>query len=127
MSRNKKNRGSSFRIAGVIKVALLCTIVGAVGIGYINQKNAIALLGERMKLLETHHEKLLRDRQLLAKRLTILRSPPYLEAQVRRMGLGLTPVTPDRVVHMVLPSPDEMKDGKGRLYAEQNVRLSGWP
>lgn len=128
MARNKKSNVSTFQARLVVKVALLCALAGAVGIGYIHQKNAITLLGDRMKSLETRREQLLHDRRLLAAKLAALRTPTQLEMQVRRMNLGLAPVSPDRIVHMVLPAADETAlTGENKRDAGQHVRLAGGP
>lgn len=128
MARNKKSNVSAFQAGLVVQVALLCVIAGAVGIGYVHQKNAITLLGDRMKTLETRRDKLLHDRRLLAAKMAALRTPTQLEMQVRRMNLGLAPVSPDRIVHMVLPAPDETAvTGENKLYAGHPVRLAGGP
>lgn len=127
MAKNRKPQSSAVRWSAVVKVVLLCGVIGAAGVGYVNQKNAIAMLGERMKSLETQREKLQRDRQVLLRRLTVLQSSAELEAQARRMNLGLAPVTPDRIVHMVMPVMDAGVGPQNKLYAGQSVPLPGWP
>jgi len=125
MAKNRKAQAAAVRFGPAVKTFLLCLLIGGAGVGYVSQKNKIQLLSEQMKKLETRREKLLRDRQGLVRKLTMLKSGRELETQVRRMNLDLAPASPDRVVRLSV-TPDDVATGRvERLYVNQAVPISG--
>jgi hypothetical protein len=119
MAANRKVQSTAARFGPALKAIVLCSLIGVAGVGYVNQKNKIQLLGEQMRKLEIQRDKLRVQQQILLRRLTALHSPSELEAQVRKMNLDLAPAPPDCIVHLTL-RPAGPVAGKGEvLFAEQ--------
>ena len=121
MARPRKTQTVSVRFGPALKTFFLCLLIGGAGVGYVRQKNEIHLLSEQKKNLELRREKLERDRQVLVRELAALQTPTALEAQLKRMKLGLEPVAPDRIIRLAVPGGLSARDE--RPYAEQLVRV----
>ena len=120
MATNRKAQSAAARFGPAVKTFLLCSLIAGSGVGYVNQKNRIDLLGEQMRKLEIQREKQRLHRQILLRRLTALNSPNELEAQVQKMNLDLSPTPPDRIVHLcVVPGTLARRDEI--LFAEERL------
>lgn len=120
MAKNRKTQSAAARFGPALKTFLLCSLIAGAGVGYVNQKNQIHLLGDQMRKLEIQRDKQGLHRQLLVRKLTALNSPNELESQVQRMNLDLSPTPPDRIVHLSVV-PREAVKGDQILFAEQNM------
>jgi len=103
MARNRKYQSAAIRFGPALKAFLLCLFIGGSGLGYVWQKNQIFELGQRIKKRELQLEMLKRQNKNLSGQVNVLRSPPELEARVRRLNLGLAPPQPELVLRLVEP------------------------
>lgn len=124
MARNRKLQTASVRFGPAVKLFLVCLFLGGVGLGYVSQKRQIDVLGEQMNAMERRREDLQHKRQDLLRRLAALKSSQELEAQVRRMNLGLVPTPPDQIVHLVEAATDAVFKHQDQLYADRRGRAS---
>jgi len=106
MARNRKNQSAVIRFGPALKAFLLCLFIGGAGLGYVWQKNQIFELGQWIKKREVQLEILKRQNKILHDQLDFLRSPPELEARIKRLNLGLVRPQPDLVLRLVEPCPE---------------------
>src|SRR5688572_17500402 len=118
MAKNRKTQSAAARFGPAVKTFLLCSLIAGAGVGYVNQKNQIHLLGDQRGKLEIQQDKQRLHRQLLVRKLTALNSPNELEAQVKRMNLDLSPTPPDRIVHLSVVPRDAVRRDE-TLFAER--------
>jgi cell division protein FtsB len=108
MAGNRKNQAAAMHFSTVLKVVLLCTVIGGSAIGYVWQKGEISLLGKQILAKAKQLDQLERDNKLLAGQLNTLHSPLNLDQRVREMRLGLVPAQPTQKVFlteaMIAPS-----------------------
>ena len=103
MARNKKYRSAAVRFGPALKAFGLCLLIGGSGIGYVFQKQSIFNLGQEIKKREQRLAEVERQNDQLRKNLATMRSPIYLEAQIKRLQLGL--VAPPMSSVWQLPEP----------------------
>ena len=118
MARNRKTQSTAARFGPAVKAFVLCSLIAGAGVGYVNQKNTIDLLGDQRGKLEKQRDRQRLHRQILLRKLAALNSPNELEAQVQRMNLDLSPTPPDRIVHLSVVPRDAVKRDE-ILFAEQ--------
>jgi cell division protein FtsB len=87
----------------VAVVALLCLGFGALGLGYVWQKNQVDRLGREIRLREQRLAELRLQNERLRRQLATLYTPRFLEQRVRELNLGLVPAHPSQVWR--LPEP----------------------
>lgn len=97
MPKNRKRSAPAVRLGPVVKVVVVCLLLGLAGVGFVWQKNQIFELGQRMKEKEQRLEQLRVDNQDRANRLAYFRSTQYLEDRIRKLRLGLTAPRPEQV------------------------------
>lgn len=124
MARNRKNHSAAIRLVPALKAAFLCLLIGGSGVGYVWQKNQIHELGEQIKKREVTLEKLRRFNKERRDKLDELRSPPMLDARVKKLNLGLALPQQTQIVRLPEPSPGGAASNAAavspaRLYAEQ--------
>jgi len=101
MAKNRKNQAAEIRFAPVLKVVLLCTLIGGSAIGYVWQKSQIDRLGRQIAERENRLKQLKNDNKLLADQIAFLHSPVMLDRRVKELNLGLAPAQPMQVMRCV--------------------------
>jgi hypothetical protein len=117
MAKNRKNQAAEIRFAPVLKVVLLCLLIGGSAIGYVWQKSQIDRLGRQISELEGQLRQAKSGNKLLADQIAFWRSPVMLDRRAKALNLGLAPAQPFQVVRLVdLPVPvgDEPRQLAGR-------------
>lgn len=94
MAGNRKNQSAAVHFSTVLKVVLLCTVIGGSAIGYVWQKGEISRLGKQIVGKEKALDQLRRDNKSLADQLAVLHSPVMIDRRVKELNLGLGPVQP---------------------------------
>ena len=124
MAKNRKHQSAAIRFGPVLKALFLCLIFGGSGIGYVWQKNQVYELGLQIRAREHRLTALENQNKKLRDQLAILYSPPYLDAQIKRLNLGLVPPQPSQIWRLPEPVPDAPPAGRAQQYAAQ--RDSTW-
>ena len=104
MARNRKNQAAEIRFGPVLKVVLLCALIGGSALGYVWQKGQIERLGRQIIEREQRLKQLRSDNKLLADQIDYLHSPVMLDRRAKELNLGLTPEQPLQVVRLPDPS-----------------------
>jgi cell division protein FtsB len=103
MAKNRKNQAAEVRLAPVLKVVLLCALIGGSAIGYVWQKSQIDRLGHQIADREVRLNRLKGDNKTLSDQIAVLKSPPMIDRRVKELNLGLAPVQPLQVVRLAEP------------------------
>jgi hypothetical protein len=121
MSRNRKHQSAAVRFGPALKALSLCVFLGGSGVGYVWQKDQINILADQLKAGEHRYDQLRRQNERLARVLAMLESHSEIEAQIKRIGLGLVAPEPDQIVRLIeQPLPPDGSVGKDEpLYAGQ--------
>ena len=98
MAGNRKSQSAAVHFSTVLKVVLLCTLIGGSAIGYVWQKSEISRLGKQRVAKEKSLEQLRRDNKLLADQLAVLHSPVMIDRRAKEWKLGLAPAQPAQKV-----------------------------
>jgi uncharacterized protein HemX len=106
MARNKKNE-STLRMAPALTALVLCALFVTLGVGYVWYKNQIDLLGHQIKEREQRLTDLERQNKMRREQLATLSSPVSLEADVKKLNLGLGPPALAQVIRLVDAPPDQ--------------------
>jgi len=112
MAKNRKNQAAEIRFAPVLKVVLLCLLIGGSAIGYVWQKSQIDHLGRQISELEGQLKQAKSGNKLLADQIAYMRSPVMLDRRAKALNLGLAPAQPFQVVRLVdqpVPVADESR------------------
>ena len=109
MARNRKHQSAAIRFGPALKAFLLCLLIGGSGVGYVWQKNQIYDLGQQIRKREIHLKDLEDQNDKLRRQLAFMRSPPFLEARVKELNLGLVPPDPSQVWYLSEPAPESGK------------------
>lgn len=105
MAKNRKYQAAEIRFGPVLKVVLLCALIGGSAIGYVWQKSQIDRLGRQISEREIKLKQLKGDNKLLADQIAFLHSPVMLDRRAKELNLGLMPAQPLQVVWLVEPPP----------------------
>lgn len=116
MAKNRKNQAAEIRFGPVLKVVLLCLMIGGSAIGYVWQKSQIIKLGRQITELESKLNDAKRDNKYLFDQVAILNSPVMIDRRVKDLKLGLTPAQPLQVVRLA-DAPAHADDGSHQLAA----------
>jgi cell division protein FtsB len=117
MAKNRKNQAAEIRFGPVLKVVLLCLLIGGSAIGYVWQKSQIDRLGRQIAEREMKIRQLKTDNKMLADQVAFLNSPVMIDRRVKDLKLGLAPAQPLQVVRLVeLPAA---ADNGARQLAER--------
>ena len=100
MAKNRKYQSAAIRFGPVLKVVLLCSLIGGAAVGYVWQKSEINRLGRQQVQREIKLKQLLVDNKRLGDQISILHSPVMLDQRARELQLGLGPTTPQQVVRL---------------------------
>ena len=113
MSKNRKNQSAEIRFGPVLKVVLLCSLIGGSAIGYVWQKSQIDRLGAQIREREKSLAKMKRDNENLANQISFLHSPVMIDRRAKELNLGLAPAQPLQVVRLVeapaVPEPGSLR------------------
>lgn len=121
MAKNRKSQAAEIRFGPVLKVVLLCLLIGGSAIGYVWQKSQINYLGRLISEREIKLKQLKNDNKLLADQIAFLNSPVMLDRRARDLKLGLTPAQPLQVVRLVEmpPAPASPENDGPRQFAQR--------
>ena len=100
MAKNRKNQAAAIRFGPVLKVVLLCSLIGGSAIGYVWQKNQIDKLALQIRDREKALAKIKHDNDNLARQVEDLHSSVKLIQRVKEMQLGLVPQQAAQVVRL---------------------------
>jgi len=120
MAKNRKNQSAAIRFGPVLKVVLLCSLIGGLAIGYVWQKNEIYRLGQQQGQREAKVKQLKEDNKRLGDQITVLHSPLLLDRRVKELNLGLAPAQPQQVVRLV-EAPVAPEKNSPRQFAQRPV------
>ena len=112
MARNRKYRSAAIRFGPALKAILLCLIIGGSGVGYVWQKNQIYELGQQIRKSEMHLKDLQDQNEKLRRQMAFMRSPPFLEARIKELNLGLVSPQPSQVWYMKEPTPASTRQNR---------------
>ena len=124
MASNRRNQSGSVRFVPAVKAVLLCSLIGGFCVGYVLQKNKIFELGQQIGQRQQKLERLKKENQLLADRLSTLQLPQRLAERVRDLKLGLVPPQPSQVIWVAEPSPPPISTNAATLFYAQGRRGS---
>lgn len=123
MARNRKYQPAAIRFGPALKAILLCLCIGGAGIGYVWQINQIDELGTQIKKREVRLSELQRQNKLGRDKLAEMRSPKWLDYQVKELKLGLGLPQRSQIRTLIeLPAAPESTGTTERLYAEGLAR-----
>jgi cell division protein FtsB len=94
MAGNRKNQAAAMHFSTVLKVVLLCTLIGGSAIGYVWQKSEISRLGKQIVAKEKSIEQLRKENKLMADQVAVLQSPVMIDRRAKELSLGLAPAQP---------------------------------
>ena len=120
MAKNRKNLAAEIRFGPVLKVVLLCSLIGGSAIGYVWQKSQIGRLGQQIHQRELKLLQLQADNKRLGDQIGFLRSPVMLDRRVKELNLGLAPATPMQVVRFA-ETPSAPDKTSPRQFAQRPV------
>jgi len=103
MAKNRKNQAAEIRFGPVLKVVLLCALIGGSAIGFVWQKSQIERLGLQIRDRESRLKQLKSDNQKLSDQVAFLKSPIMIDQRAKALNLGLVPLKPTQVVRLVEP------------------------
>ena len=98
MAKNRKNQAASIHFGPVVKVVLICFVLGGSAVGYVWEKNEINRLGRQRVEREKKLDQLRNDNDRLVNQVAVLHSPVMIDERARELNLGLTPAQPTQVV-----------------------------
>jgi hypothetical protein len=102
---------------------LLCLLIGGSGVGYVWQKNQIYDLGQQIRRREIHLKDLEDQNEKLRRQMAFMRSPPFLEARIKELNLGLVPPQPSQVWYLKEPTPESHRQDR-ELASRQNSPMA---
>lgn len=111
MAKNRKHQAAEIRFGPVLKVVLLCSLIGGSAIGYVWQKGQIDRLGRQIADREIRLKQLKNDNKLLSDQIAFLQSPVMLDRRAKELNLGLAPAQPLQVVRLVDPPAAPVEEG----------------
>jgi len=115
MAKNRKNQAAEIRFGPVLKVVLLCLLIGGSAIGFVWQKSQINTLGRQIAERESSLKRLKDSNKLLADQIAYLHSPVMIDRRAKELNLGLAPAQPMQVVRMTDQPPATAQDAPRQL------------
>lgn len=106
MAKNRKNQSAAIRFGPALKAFLLCLLICGSALGYVWQKEQIYELGQQIRKREIRVKELVRQNDKLRGQLAFMRSPPFLQARVKELNLGLVAPDPSQVWYLPEPTPE---------------------
>jgi cell division protein FtsB len=123
MAKNRKHQSAAIRFGPALKAFLLCLLIGGSGVGYVWQKNQIYQLGQQIRKREIHLKELQDQNEKLRRQMAYMKSPPFLEARIKELNLGLVPPQPSQVWYLKEPTPESNKQSR-ELAARQSTPVA---
>ncbi|HEX4266059.1 MAG TPA: hypothetical protein VH597_17115 [Verrucomicrobiae bacterium] len=123
MAKNRKHQSAAIRFGPALKAFLLCLLIGGSGVGYVWQKNQIYDLGQQIRKREIHLKDLQDQNEKLRRQMAFMRSPPFLEARIKELNLGLVPPQPSQVWYLKEPATESSRTQR-ELAARQGVPVA---
>ena len=120
MARNRKSQTAAARFGPALKAFLLCLLIGGTGVGYVWQKDQIARLAQQIRSREIRLSQLEDQNEKLSKQLATMRNPQYLEAQIRKLNLGLVQPQLNQIWRLAEPAAELHRPEPERQYAAQS-------
>ena len=122
MAKNRKHQAAEIRFGPVLKVVLLCMLIGGSAIGYVWQKSQIDRLGHQIAERELKLRQLRNDNKVLSDQVAFLKSPVMIDRRVRDLNLGLAPAQPMQVVRLAEPRIAQVQvEDSPRQFAQRPV------
>jgi hypothetical protein len=100
MARNRRTDDVP-RLAPVLVTVILCAFFASLGVGYVWYKNQTYLLGRQITEREHRLAELQRQNKMRRDQLATLCSAPNLDAQVKKLNLGLIRPDLSQVIRLV--------------------------
>lgn len=126
MAKNRKHQSAAIRFGPALKAFLLCLLIGGSGVGYVWQKDQIYDLGQQIRKREIRLKDVENQNDKLRRQLAFMRSPPFLEARVKELNLGLVPPDPSQVWYLPEPSPELNRQGRPEDAPETEPVAMNW-
>jgi cell division protein FtsB len=123
MAKNRKHQSAAIRFGPALKAFLLCLLIGGTGVGYVWQKNQIVQLGQQILKREMHLKELQGQNEKLRRQIAFMHSPPFLEARIKELNLGLVPSQPSQVWYLKEPKLESPKQSR-ELAARQSTPVA---
>ena len=123
MAKNRKHQSAAIRFGPALKAFLLCLLIGGSGIGYVWQKNQIYELGQQIRRREIHLKDLEDQNEKLRRQMAFMRSPPFLEARIKELNLGLVPPQPSQIWYLKEPATESHRQDR-ELASRQNSPMA---
>jgi cell division protein FtsB len=120
MARNRKSQTAAARFGPALKAFLLCLLIGGSGVGYVWQKDQIARLALQIRSREIRLGQLEDQNEKLSKQLATMHNPQYVEAQIRKLNLGLVQPQQSQIWRLKEPAAEIHRPEPERQYAAQN-------
>jgi cell division protein FtsB len=98
MAGNRKQQSAAAHFSTVLKVVLLCTLIGGSAIGYVWQKSEISRLDKAIRAAEKNLSQMQNDNRALTLQIEVLKSPVMIDRRVKELNLGLQPAQPAQKV-----------------------------
>ena len=124
MAKNRKNQSAAIRFGPVLKVVLLCSLIGGSAIGYVWQKDQINRLAEQCRVREKSLDKIKRDNESLSRQISILHSTVKLDQRAKELNLGLVPAQPLQVVRILEPASAPEKNSPRQFARRPDTGLT---
>lgn len=109
MAKNRKHQAAAIRFGPALKASLLCLLIGGSGVGYVWQKSQIDQLGQQIRKREIHLKDLQDQNEKLRRQMAFMRSPPFLEARIKELNLGLVAPQRSQVWYLQEPTPESTR------------------
>src|SRR4051812_15024582 len=123
MAKNRKHQSAAIRFGPALKAFLLCLLIGGSGVGYVWQKSQIDQLGNQIRKRELHLKDLQSQNEKLRRQIAYMKSPPFLEARIKELNLGLVPPQPSQIWYLKEPRPESTKQTR-ELAARQSAPVA---
>jgi hypothetical protein len=124
MAKNRKHQSAAIRFGPALKAFLLCLLIGGSGVGYVWQKNQIYELGQQIRKREMHLKDLQDQNEKLRRQMAYMKSPPFLEARIKELNLGLVPSQPSQVWYLKEPVKPEVTTQNREMASRQTTPVA---
>jgi uncharacterized protein HemX len=124
MARNRKSQSVAIRFGPALKALLLCLLIGGSGVGYVWQKEQINKLGQQYRAKELRLTNLVKQNGQLQQQLGYMRSPTYLQQQIRKLGVTLAQPKDSQIIRLREPSAEPLRIEREPQYAARGDRPS---
>jgi len=112
MAKNRKHQSAAIRFGPALKAFLLCSLICGSALGYVWQKSQIDQLGLQIKKREMHLKELQDQNEKLRRQMAYMKSPPFLEARIKELNLGLVQPQPSQVWYLKEPKLESPKQNR---------------